>query len=129
MLLLAFLKPSERAFLKGPNNHHLVAPQLHHLSNDSMADDDMGDDDFVVLHLGFKRNEGLSTPPHDFDEDGGSENDITVEEEYVIVNTAGTDDNNQNIMSIANCNDRLFDDYNAIEEKNRYININGEKLH
>ena len=94
-----------------------------------MANDDMGDDDFVVPRSGFKRNEGLNTPLHDFDEDGGSENDIVVEEEYVIISTAGTDDNNQNITSIADCNDRPFDDYNAIEEKNGYININGKELH
>ena len=94
-----------------------------------MANDDMGDNDFVIPHLEFKRNKGLSTPPYDFDEDGGSENDIAMMEEYVIVSTASTDDNNQNITSIVDCNDMPFDDYNAIEEKNGYININGEELH
>ena len=29
MLLQAFLKLAERAFLRRPNNHHLIAPQLH----------------------------------------------------------------------------------------------------
>ena len=46
----------------------------------------------------------------------------------MIVNTMGTNTNNQHITCIVDCNDKTFDDYNAIKEKNKYINIDSKEL-